>query len=98
MAIHATPSCRKPRLHSHPVPYCFACALTGTCFDISWEREPSGIASNNNGSAAHSRLNLLWFIRGSSKLRHLMERDVQNKRNVGCKRRADVQPNTNVYF
>jgi len=26
------------------------------------------------------------------------ERDVQNKRNVRCKRRADVQPNANVYF
>jgi hypothetical protein len=37
--------------------------LTGNSFEISWEREPSGIASNNNGSAAHSRLNLLWLVR-----------------------------------
>src|SRR5260221_12378213 len=73
MAIHATPSCRKPRLHSHPVPYGFAWALTGICFEISWEREPPEIASNNDISAPHSGLNLLWFIRRSSKLPHLMD-------------------------
>ncbi len=44
------------------------------CIPIqSWAREPSGIASNNNGSAVHSRFNLLRFICGFSKFRRLMD-------------------------
>jgi hypothetical protein len=55
---------------------------TGTCFEISWDREPSGIASNNNISAPPSYSNLLWIIRRSSKLPHLMDirtRDIREQ-------------------